>query len=145
MIKFRRFSGAMFAAALLFCAFPVPTGGQDKNAPSNAEKNPPNVVLEDHFEKLQANFLKLQIDFLKTKQELAQKIDTINRRLDSINKLQSVRGEQSGNHLSRHRYRCCLTVDLIIVIYDRVQAHHYHLLWICLSSRTMLQRRLSSR
>jgi len=27
MIKFGRFSGAMFAAALLFCAFPVPTGG----------------------------------------------------------------------------------------------------------------------
>src|SRR5215469_13252128 len=96
MIKFGRFSGAMFAAALLFCAFPVPTGGQDKNAPSNAEKNPPNVILEDHFEKLQANFLKLQIDFLKTKQELEQKIDTINRRFDSIDQLQSVRGGTVG-------------------------------------------------
>jgi len=81
MIKFGRFSGAMFAAALLFCAFPVQTGGQDKNAPSNVEKNPPsNVVLEDHFEKLQA-------DFLKIKQELEQKLDTTNRRLDSIDQL----------------------------------------------------------
>ena len=79
MIKLGRFSVAMLVAALLFCAFAV--ASQDKNAPSNVEKNPPsNVVLEDHFEKLQA-------DFLKIKQELEQKLDTTNRRLDSIDQL----------------------------------------------------------
>jgi hypothetical protein len=41
MIKLGRFSGAMFAAALLLCAFPVATGGQDKNAASNVEKKHP--------------------------------------------------------------------------------------------------------
>jgi len=79
MIKLGRFSVAMPAAALLLCAFAV--ASQNKNAPSNVEKNPPSsVVLEDHFEKLQA-------DFLKIKQELEQKLDTTNRRLDGIDRL----------------------------------------------------------
>jgi hypothetical protein len=98
MIKLGSFLGAMFAAALLLCAFPLPTGGQDKTAPSNPPPNAPsNVVIEDQFVKLQAAFLKLQADFLKTKQELEQKIDTINRRLDSIDQLLSVRGGTGGD------------------------------------------------
>ena len=82
MIKLVGFSGAMFAAGLLLCAFAV--ASQDKDAPSNVGKTPPsNVVLEDHFEKLQA-------DFLKTKQELEQKLDAINRRLDSMDREQKL-------------------------------------------------------
>jgi hypothetical protein len=81
MINLGRFSGTILAAALLLCAFPVATGGQDKNAPSNVEKNTPsNVVIEERFEKL-------RFDFLKSKQELEERLDAINRRLDSIDSL----------------------------------------------------------
>jgi hypothetical protein len=78
-MRLGRFSGATFAAALLLCAFPVATSSQDKNAPSNVEKN--LEVLEDNFEKLKA---KLDADLLKTKRELEQRIDAINRRLDDL-------------------------------------------------------------
>src|SRR5215469_12362421 len=108
MINLGRFSVAMLPPALLFCAFAV--ASQDKNAPSNVEKNPPsNVVLEDHFEKLQA-------DFLKIKQELEQKLDTTNRRLDSIEQLTN---RPSCHQLPVH-YRHCLMIDLIIMICNRV-------------------------
>jgi hypothetical protein len=89
MIKLGRFSGAMFAAALLLCAFPVATSSQDKTAPSTSPSNPhSNVFLEDEFEKL-------QIEFRKSKQDLERKIDTIDQKLNSLIAQLPVRGNES--------------------------------------------------
>jgi hypothetical protein len=70
MINLGRLSGAMFAAALLSCAFPGATGGQEKTAPSV-------VIVASDLEKLRT-------EFDSAKKNLEERLDRLERRLDRI-------------------------------------------------------------
>jgi hypothetical protein len=73
MINLGRWSVAVFAGALLLCAFPGATGSQEKTPP-------PNAVTELNIEKLHT-------DFDSYKKDLEQKLKEIEQRLDRIESL----------------------------------------------------------
>jgi hypothetical protein len=70
MINLGRLSGATFAAALLLCAFPGATGGQEKTVPS---------ILA-----IALDLEKLRTEFDSSKKNLEERLDRLERRLDRI-------------------------------------------------------------
>jgi hypothetical protein len=73
MINLGKLAGAMFAAALLLCAFPGAISGQEKTPP-------PKEVTEYNVERLRT-------DFDIYKRDLEQKLKDIEHRLDRLESL----------------------------------------------------------